>query len=419
MVKDYYPISIEKIHKEIQDEYKINELIHDNFCIYKYNKGKNKGKLCLNRFKDINDLKFCHTHRYEKKPWLTCNTLGCNEKTKLNICKVCKKMYNIPLPNITNDEIMELSDDYVPKEIIKIIIPNAKYRIVNYYLHNEYKKYTININFAILKKSKVIKNIKDDEYCKYLRKRKFKKVLKNDIELYLNYINKLKNKFTNILNIIIKLKRIRKRYVSFEDICNTPLPQVSQDEELLLNLDINNLLKKKKSELSDVNKNNNENILNSKRDSDGIVLELNISENYKEQINKKCNKCSKYDLLINNLYNINKKIGKEIINVQPDFGNVYLDHKILSKILDKNKDNNIKKEYFDLKRFIKYFEGFKVHLIELNFKNIEKLTPKPFNKHKKFIEIFINNISNLLKEEKYVQYKYDIKKMIMIPNPLI
>lgn len=150
MVKDYYPIDINKIHIEIQDEEKIKYLLHDNFCRYKYEKGKNKDKLCLNKFKDINALKYCFTHRWEMKPWLKCKTYGCNGKTKIDICRNCKKILNIKLPEITNEEIVELSDSYENKTIIEIIIPNAKYYIKNYYLHNYYKEFIVSINLYFL-----------------------------------------------------------------------------------------------------------------------------------------------------------------------------------------------------------------------------------------------------------------------------
>ena len=72
-------------------------------------KGKNKGFLCLNRFKDVNELKYCHTHRWEMKAWLICNTNGCNGKTKVDYCRKCKKIYSseilkIPLPPVGKDE---------------------------------------------------------------------------------------------------------------------------------------------------------------------------------------------------------------------------------------------------------------------------------------------------------------------------
>jgi hypothetical protein len=422
MVKDYYPISIEKIHKEIKEEEKIKYLIHNNFCLYKYNKGKNKDKLCLNKFKDINDLQFCFMHRWEMRPWLKCQTLGCDGKTKIDTCRKCKKILNTKLPEITNKEILELSEDYENKQIIEIFIPNAKYSIKNYNNHNYFKDFTIYINLILPKYINGIKTktIKNNEYIRYLRKRKIKKILKN------------------LLNLEI-LKNVS-FYSSIKYISNVPLPPVTYDEKLLLNLDFNDIYNKINNDK--INKNNKkmeillntneENNFKKIKDSDGKSLEninnLNITKDIyiqtdpitpeTSETSQKCNKCLKFDLLINNLFEINKKIGKEVLLIKPDLGDVYLDHVTLSKTINKNKAGNINKDFFDLKRLIKYMEGIKVHLIELDFKNIEKLTPKPFIKHKKFLELFINNIYNLFNENKYVQYNYNIKNNVFIPNPL-
>lgn len=75
------------------------------------------------------------------------------------------------------------------------------------------------------------------------------------------------------------------------------------------------------------------------------------------------------------------------------------------------------KNIFDLKTFVQYFEDLKIHLIELNIKNIEKLTPKPFDKHKRFLSRFINNVTILLTNEKQVNNKYNNKKTL-IPTPV-
>lgn len=49
---------------------------------------------------------------------------------------------------------------------------------------------------------------------------------------------------------------------------------------------------------------------------------------------------------------------------------------------------------------------------------IEKLTPKIFNNHKKFMLIFIDNIQNILKKDKQLQFPCNNLNFTLIPNPL-
>lgn len=88
-------------------------------------------------------------------------------KTKIDKCINCKKILNTKLPEITNEEIILLSTKYIHKELRKIIIPNAFYSII-------YKNNIINIELykSILFTKKIIKNIKNNEYCYFLNKKK-------------------------------------------------------------------------------------------------------------------------------------------------------------------------------------------------------------------------------------------------------
>lgn len=376
MVKDYYPISIEKIHNEILDENKINYLIHDNFCRYKYEKGKNKGILCLNRFKDVNELKYCHTHRWEMKPWLICNTNGCNGKTKINTCRKCKKILNTKLPDITNEEILDLSSEYVHKEIIKKVIPNAKYRIRNYNIHNYYKKHTIRIDLIIPKyiNNLKIKRIKNDEYCKYFMNiNKYENKFLNDINSYIIYLDNLFNKFKLVINLIIKIKRIRKKYESFKNICNIQLPPVTYEEEILLKIDFNNLYKKTKI---------------NKKDSNVEVLELNISE---KNNNIKCNKCLNYNKLIKDMANITHFIINDIIDTFYDV-NKHNETRIIEilNILKKPKIKpvDVNKLYNEYPKILSYNDKF-IKILKEEVKELDIISCNIFNNIDKFISVDI------------------------------
>lgn len=442
MVKDYYPISIEKIHKEIPDEEKINGLIHNNFCLYKYNKGKNKNKLCLNKFKDVNDLQYCFMHRWEIRPWLRCKTNGCNGKTKIDVCRNCKRIFNTKHPDVTNDEIIALSNECIHTEIIKKVIPNAKYRIRQYNLHEYYKNFTIHINLIVPKyiNNVKVKKIKKDEYCKYFININ-KETILNDINNYIIYLDNLFKKLKICINLITNLKRFRKRFISFDNICNIPLPPVTDDEEILLNLDFNNY----KKEIKD----SNSKPLELLKLSFLQINEINNSKDNYPQTDKiqieppECNRCCNLLCLLSNEKKENKKLIIELKtkidiltreNKEREKDVFSLNEYISKYNINKNSINNNddkgimgisqnsyqslkQKNIFDLKTFVQYFEDLKIHLIELNIKNIEKLTPKPFDKHKRFLSRFINNVTILLTNEKQVNNKYNNKKTL-IPTPV-
>lgn len=399
MVKEYYPISIEKIHKEIKDDEKIKQMIHDKFCTYIYSKGKNKNKMCLNGFKDINELKLCHSHRWENKPWLQCNTINCKGKTKINICKNCKKMYNTRLPDVDNEEITLLSTEYIHKEIKKRIIPNALYSI-------KYNNNLININHFknVLFKNKIKKQIKDNEYCIILCKSKINKIIKEDINTYINKKNNNFKKLLNVLKIIIKLKKIRNKYISIDTICKVPLPPVTIDEEILLNLNINELYEKKTNNIKKI------------KDSNDEVLELDISNNKLDKINFGNNELkiesninNKYNLLINNLYRINKKEKKNILIINTEIPEVKLNRDVFNVSITSQTSQNCNKcQNIDLNQEIgfskiinynkvrKYFNMFENNLIALEFDKIDRLTPKPFKQHKANIKEFKRNMNQAL-----------------------
>lgn len=423
MVKEYYPISIEKLNKEIKDEEKIKEMIHNKFCRYIYSKGKNKNKMCLNGFKDINEMKLCHTHRWENKPWLQCITINCKGKTKINICKNCKKMYNTRLPEVNNDEIISLSTEYIHKEFIKIIIPNALYSI-------KYNNNYINISLfkSVLFKNIIKKQIKDNEYCMFLFKRKINKIIKNNINNYMKIKSNNLKKLLNVFKIIIKLKKIRNKYISIDKICNIPLPPVSIDEEILLNININDLYEKKIKDSNDEvlelnisnnnldkikfgnkklqleqNINNKYNLLinnlyriNKKQKQDILIIntetpEVKLNNNLLNLFNKSqtSDKCKKCDTILENLYDINRNVGEEMLIINSTSYSVYLNNR--SSIIKKSASPKI-----DNIKLKKYFNRFMNSLIELEFDKISKLTPKPFIQHKAHIKQFEKNMNQLL-----------------------
>lgn len=390
MVKDFIPCDINRLNEFIEEYRKIKEideeeekelffkLLHNNFCRYINIKGKNKGVICLNRFKDINELKYCNTHRWEMKPWKKCQFNLCNGNTKKDYCRNCKKILNKPLPPITNEEIIDLSNEYIHYEIIKTIIPNAKYRIINYHLHNYYKIHTISMNLIMPSYNEngiKIKKIKNNEYCKYFykSKNKFLENLNQDIKNY-NIYNDFNMKiFYIIVKIVIKIKKIRKRYISIEKASNVPLPPVSIDEKILLNIDINNLYEKK---------------LINKKDSNNKILELDISENnfkneedekYKlfcKLFEKKCNVCHSYKRFIMDMCKINVNLYNILINAFNDIKNHNISKideifNILKK--PKIKPININKIYNDLPQILNYNDKLD-NLIKIEIKELCKIS---------------------------------------------
>lgn len=400
MVKDFIPCDIKNLSGLIEEYRKIKKipeeeekevllkLLHNNFCRYLFTKGNNKGTLCLNKFKDTNELKYCHTHRWEMKPWMDCKSNGCNGKSKKDYCRKCKKIINTPLPEITNDEIIELSNEYIHYEIIKTVIPNAKYRIINYHLHNYYKKHSITIINLIFPKyvnGKKIKTIKDNEYLTFLNLNKieYKKILKTDIQEYNKYINDKICKFSSFIRILVKLKKIRKKYISLETVCNIPLPPPSKDEEILLSLNINDLYEKK--------------IVKNKFTNDE-TSELNISENKVDENDKKfesfcnmfknkCMNCYSYKRLIIDLCTINIKI-----------------YDILSETFNEVNSNNLIKmnEIFDILK--------KPKLKPIHVNKIYNDFPKMINYGEKINKIIKEDFKNLCKTY-YIIYN-DIEKAI-------
>lgn len=395
MKKDYVPCDIKTLNDFIEEYKKTKnlnfeeekelffKLLHNNFCRYIYNKGKYKGMLCLNRFKDINELKYCHTHRWELKPYIPCNFSGCNEKTKTNICRKCKKILNTPLPDVTNEEMKKTN------------IPNALYRIKDYYLHSYYKKHIVNINLIIPKyvNNLKIKRIKNNEYCKYFcykNKKDFFKSLKNDINEYNIYINDKIKKFSSFVKILIKLKKLRKKYLSIDAICKLPLPPVSIDEEVLLNLNVNYLYEKK--------------------DSNAKVLELDISKN-KSYENKK--KFSNLELYNNNKCircNTYKNFIKEIMNIIVNFFNKLID--VYADVMQHNqikmleifnilkkpklKPININKIYNDFPKITSYGDKF-TYMLKEDMKELDKICCDIYNNIDKVISDDIINNNSILK----------------------
>lgn len=246
-MKDYYPIDIELLHNEIKDDEKIKNMIHQNFCRYLKQKGKNKNKFCLNRFKDINELKYCATHRYELKPYIKCINENCDGNTKNDLCKKCRTFYNKKIPKFKlppqTDEEINLLLNYNGL-IEEIIYPKGKYFIKNYNNHIYYKTTSIKIDLILPKydeKGLKIKTIKKENYiCLYnpFMTIRMKFELKGCINHYNTYINDLYNKYK--INNVISFSKIFynkfKNFISLDKACNVPLPPVTNDEEILLNL---------------------------------------------------------------------------------------------------------------------------------------------------------------------------------------
>lgn len=379
MPKDFVPCDIEELSILIENYRKINnmteeeekelflKLLHNNFCRYINIRGKNKNVMCLNRFNDMNELKYCHTHRWEIKPWINCQTYGCNGKTKKDFCRKCKKINKlikiIHLPLQDEKELFDLSNEYINYEIIRTIIPNAKYRIKNYHLHTYYKIHTISMNLIMPSYDQngiKIKKIKNNEYCKYFYKNKndFIKDMKKNIHNY--NINKEFNisVFYTSVKILILIKKWKKKYISLETACNIPLPPISYDEEILLNTNFNELYEKK---------------INNKKESNIKMLELDISENNINKNNKtnekfielcnifkdKCMDCYKYKRFILDLCTINVNIYNILIDKFNEVNNKNLIK--INEIFDifkkpKIKPVQINKIYNDLPSILSYGE---------------------------------------------------------------
>jgi hypothetical protein len=376
MVKNYYPVSIEKLHKEIYDKNKIQNLIHENFCLYKYTKGKNKEKFCLNKFRDINELQYCFMHRWEMKSWIKCNSLNCNGKTKIELCRKCKKIYNsqipdVELPFIDDKERYLLSDIFGDNVLIERIYINGFYIIKNYNTHDYYKKYTLKINLILPKyvEGKKIKKIKNNEYCFYNKNRNdIKLTFEDDLNYYINYINKNKNKLLNIIKIIIKLKRIRKKYYN-----------IKSDHDIFLN-------QKPKQRNSEISKTRISNEI-----TNAYPLESNIV---------KCKKCFDYKNLIKNITNIVHFIMDELANVFFELNEynkikIIEIHKILKK--PKIKPIDVNKLYNDFPKVIGYNDKI-IKIIKEEIKELDKVSCDIFNDIDRSIinNIIINN--NILKK---------------------
>lgn len=344
MPKDFVPCDIYRLKNLIEEHKKIKQmtdeeekelffkLLHNNFCRYIIKKGENKNTLCLKRFKDVNELKYCHIHRLEMKPWVKCQSLLCNGKTKKEYCRKCKRSQNqeipnIPLPDVSDDESFLLLDIFNGKLFIENIYPNSIYRIKNYYIHNYYKVHTIYSDLIMPsydEKGNKIKKIKNNEYCKYykkyINKKKFIKDLKQDIYNYGIYTEFNMDVLYISVKMLINIKKWRKKYISLENACNVPLPPITNDEEILLNMNINDLYEKK---------------INNKKDSNVEVLELNISENknienketdkeYKslcDIFKNTCIKCHSYKRFILDLCKINISIYDILMETFKDINN--------------------------------------------------------------------------------------------------
>lgn len=420
MPKDFIPCDIYRLNELIEEYKKIKnmtdkeeeelffKLLHNNFCRYIIKKGPKKNTICLNKFKDINDLKYCHTHRLEVKPWLACKTLFCNGKTKVDYCRNCKKtnkLINVSLPIQDEKEILDLSNEYINYVIIETVIPNAKYRIKNYHLHDYYKVHTIHMNLIMPsydEKGNKIKKIKSNEYLKYykhINKNKFLKDLYKDIDDY-NVYNDFNMKILYITTkILIRIKKIKKKYISIEKVCNIPLPPVSIDEEILLNTNLNELYEKK---------------VKNKKDSYDKVLVSDISKNniqdekdekynlFYKIFEKKCNVCHSYKRFIMDICKVNFKLYNVLINTFNDVNNYNLIK--INEIFDifkkpKIKPANVNKIYNDLPRILNY--GKKIDdLIKIEIKELCKISYIVYDDIDKSI---INDIIG----NKFAKYLFD------------
>lgn len=467
-MKEYYPIDMEMLHKEIQDDQKIQNMIHKNFCRYLKQKGKNKNKFCLNKFKDINELKYCATHRYELKPYIKCIQENCNGNTKKDLCKKCRSFYNKKIPKIRlpnqDDNELNLLQNY--NGLLKeIVYPNGKYFIKNY--NDHYKDTIVKINLILPKyneEGNKIKTINKDNYiCLYnpFMTIRMKFELKGCINHYNTYINNLYNKY-NINSLLCLSKIFNNRFrnfISLDKACNVPLPPVTNDEEILLNLDnlqkINNSSKNGGNEIFkkpiwEENKNckkinlvtSDQNIItniyeieNDKKCIDAQIqcdlLNDAIIEN-KLQLDEKGNKC--YYHYINKNYNtyitelplgFYKRDMQIILYKENGFEvtNDYILNKI--KIYMKNKKKNKKKS--DRKKNKKLREVFnEVIKKDISEKDIEKddektyclnmemtIINKKYGLNLDFIEIEIKKLIHERNKVKQEDRKFNIKMLIL------
>lgn len=125
----------------------------------------------------------------------------------------------------------------------EIIYPKGKYFIRNY--NDHYKNTVVKINLILPKydiKGIKIKTINKDHYISLYNpfmtiRMKFE--LKGRINHYNTYMNNLYNKYKiNNITCFSKLFYNKfKNFISFDKACNVPLPPVTNDEEILLNLD--------------------------------------------------------------------------------------------------------------------------------------------------------------------------------------
>lgn len=208
------------------------------------------------------------------------------------------------------------------KEIIKIIIPNAKYRIKNYYLNPYYKNFTIKINFNLIRK---YKKVDDFESCIFLEND-----LINDIYLYINYLNKVKNKFKNFTNIFIKLKKIGKKVKNKNN---------SNDKVFESNLKNDNYTEKKKNKDLEFCLNFIVYLFSLKNNDYLYYLKIYI---YNLLIYYKDYKSNKYDIhIMNDEINILSNI--ELVHTN----NSLTIHKFYKHILNEEQIINVRKHKYD------------------------------------------------------------------------
>jgi hypothetical protein len=217
MVLDYYPMDIDRTYEFIWDvagyndnisvQETIEELLDDRFCRHILPRGKNKGEMCMKRFRKIKCInnniynKYCSEHRYIHTE---CAVQDCNKHRKKG-SNVCFKHFRMKTKIETLDEYYSYNNHYesiynfreYKNYINKIKIRNDFSWPKNYFDHESIK---INYNSNPVIKYKKFSLLSFLE-CIYER---FKK------NIY-NFINKYKINIKVLYYLIYLVKTIKEK----------------------------------------------------------------------------------------------------------------------------------------------------------------------------------------------------------------
>lgn len=436
MIKDYYPMDIDRTYEFIWDECGYNDktsveeilydLISNNYCKYINKQGKTAGKMCLKRIKqDKNEKKqhiYCHYHRYQEK---ICKINNCIKKCKRGY-DLCNKhiKFKTKINELTNHDDVFYNSIYEKEETnlynnIDIETNNIELDIfINIKLKGLYK---ICNDFMLQKyffeHKSIFESFKNNPIIKY-----------NEFSIF-KYLYDLYNNFKNKIIIFLRKYKINATFICcllllIKELKEKKYPKdvvlYNNYKKYILNNNIYSYIYKEKNDkmynyisyLYNTNFNNVFNVLLESNKNNQIIIYNNVFkkrlkkyiENKKKRIKQKRNKKDKNKKTLNIKYkNINVSIlNNERLIEKIDCGRMEI--KLWPMSFDYYKDFlNYNIKYFHCyysdnindKYVILFYKNEKsiINYKEITYKELYDLFIREFNKESiiKFIKYYYKN----------------------------